>query len=547
MNKRHRLMILFFIFLIAIIVIIGSAKEIAGKYDNFISAFNHSDTSKKLIIGRANDSISLDPAGTTEMDSFKVTVNIFETLVKYENEGSKIVPCLAESWKSSEDGLIWVFRLRQGIRFHDGTVFNAHAVAFNFHRWMDTGNPYHIGQFSYWNYIFGGFPGFVKSVTALSDYSLEIKLTKPFAPFLSALAMPVFGIASPEAVKKYGEEIYKHPVGTGPFCFESWERNTCILLCRNDKYWNGNAKVSEVEFRVIPSSKDRLGQLKQGSIHIADNLGPDDIADIENDIKYDSKLYLYLRPSFNVGYIAINNEKSPFNKREVRVAINHAINKEELIKDVFDNLAKPAKTFIPPFLWGYNENIESYEYNPTKSMQLLAEAGYPEGFKTTLWVMDSSRDYFPKPLLVAQFIKDNLKQVNIEAEIKVFSLNEYLNRIENGEHELALIGWTGDYIDPDNFLYTLLASDNAKPGLAGNYSFYKNKEADQLLTQARQTSNMVFRKNLYRNLLEIVNYDTPSVPLVHTMPVLAARLSVKGYAPHMTGVESLENVDIDLE
>ncbi len=547
MSNRHRLILVILIFILVLVAAVGPCANMAGQYDRFVNAFSRSDDGKKLIIGRANDAISLDPASTTEMDSFKVTVNIFETLVKYESEGNNIVPCLAESWKSSEDGLTWVFRLRQGVRFHDGTSFNAHAVTFNFHRWMDAGNPYHNGQFSYWNYIFGGFPGFVRSVTALSDYTVEIKLSKPFAPFLSALAMPVFGISSPDAIKKYGDDLYQHPVGTGPFCFELWEPNVRIVLCRNDKYWNSSAKVGQVEFRVIPSNADRLGQLRQGEIHIADNLNPEDVVSIENEIKSDSKLYLYLRPSFNVGYIAINNEKPPFDVREVRAAISHAINKEALIKDVFNNLAKPAKTFIPPILWGYNENIVPYEYDPEKSKQLLADAGYPDGFKTMLWVMEGPREYFSKPVQVAEYVKENLAQINIQAEIKVFDFDEYLKRIENGEHQLALIGWTGDYIDPDNFLYTLLASDNAKPGLAGNYSFYKNKNADQLLTQARQTSNMVFRKSLYRNLLEIVNYDTPSIPLVHTMPVLAARLSVKGFIPHMTGVESLEHVDIGLE
>jgi len=521
----------------------GCVKETTSRGGWDINYISHGDTGKTLVIGRANDSVSLDPASTTDMDSFKVTVNVLETLVKSEKEGDQIVPCLAESWKSSEDGLTWVFKLRQGIKFHDDTVFNAQAVVFNFQRWMDIDNTYHNGSFSYWNYIFGGFPGFVKSVTAISDYSVEIKLNKPYAPFLNALAMPVFGISSPGNIMKYGVDTYEHPVGTGPFIFKSWERGKNITLIRNDKYWNYAAKVNEVEFRVIPLSKDRLDELRQGSIHIADNLSPDDIADI----KYDPNLYLYLRPSFNVGYLAMNNEKLPFNVREVRVAINHAIDKEKLINDVFDNLAKPAKTYIPPFLWGYNDNLESYEYNPEKSSQLLAKAGFPNGFKTTLWVMDAARDYFPKPLETAQFIKDNLKQVNIDAEIKVFSLNEYLAKIHDGEHQMALIGWTGDFTDPDNFLYTLLASENAKPGLAGNYSFYRSKEVDQLLAQARQTSNMVFRRSLYRSVQEMVNYDAPSVPLVHTMPALAARLSVKGYAPHMTGVESLENVDIDLE
>lgn len=544
MNKDNKSFFILPILILIIIVIFVSLNNAPVRKRPIMNLNGGTyNTKKKLIIGHANDAVSLDPASTTDMDSFKITVNILETLVKYEKDEGKIIPYLAESWKSSEDGLNWIFKLRQGIRFHDGTIFNAHAVAFNFHRWMDVKHPYHNDSFSYWNYIFGGFPGFVKSVTAISDYSLEIKLTKPYAPLLNALAMPAFGISSPKAIKNYSECIYENPVGTGPFIFKSWERNKSIVLVRNDKYWNGSAKVDEVEFKVIPTSKDRLEELKQGSIYMADYLSPNDIADI----KYDPNLHLYLRPSFNVGYMAMNNEKIPFDKREVRVAINHAIDKDKLINDVFDNMAKPAVTYMPPFLWGYNENLESYDYDPEKSRNLLNEAGFPDGFKTTLWVMDAAREYMPKPLEVAEFIKDNLKQVNIEVEIKVFTWNEYLRKIHNGEHEMALIGWTGDYADPDNFLYTMLSSKNAKPGFASNYSFYKSKDTDQLLIQARQTTNMIFRRSLYRSLQEIVNYDAPSVPLVHTMPVLAARLSVKDYTPYMTGIESLENVDVETE
>lgn len=542
MNKANKPLIILFIMAIIMAAMFGSLKETGSKV-SLVNSSKSYNTSKRLVVGRANDAVSMDPSCTTEMDSFKTTVNIFETLVKCEQQGNQIVPLLAESWKASEDGLNWEFKLHQGIQFHDGTAFNADAVVFNFQRWMDVKNPYHNGSFSYWNYIFGGFPGFVKSITALTDYTVEIKLNRPYAPFLNALAMPAFGIASPEAIKKHGNDLFKHPVGTGPFIFKSWEQNKSIILVRNDKYWNGAAKVNEVEFKVITSNKDRLEELRQGSIHIADYLSPDDIADI----KYDPNLHLYMRPSFNVGYMAMNNEKFPFSNRNIRVAINHAIDKEKLINDVFDNLAKPANTHLTPSLWGYNENLDFYEYDIEKSKQLLAEAGYPNGFRTTLWVMDAAREYFPKPLEVAQFIKENLKQVNIDAEIMVFNWDEYMKKIHNGEHEIALIGWTGDYADPDNFLYTMLASENAKPGLAGNYCFYKSEEADQLLAQARQTTNIVFRKSLYRNLQEIVNHDAPSVPLAHTMPVLASRLSVKGYEPHMTGIESLEKVDLDIE
>ncbi|MBV7272003.1 ABC transporter substrate-binding protein [Clostridiaceae bacterium UIB06] len=540
MKKQYKIITMLFIVICSFITVLNYSSKIKTKNGSVFGSFHRSDTVKRLVVGRSSDAITLDPSNMTDIDSIKVTANIFETLVKYEREGKEIKPGLAVDWKCSEDGLTWVFKLRQGVKFHDETDFNAQSVVFNFQRWMDINNPYHKGQFSYWNYVFGGFPGFVKSVVALSDYTVEIKLSKPYAPFLSTLTMPIFSIESPEAIKKYGTEVYKHPVGTGPFCFKSWNPNDNILLVRNNGYWYTNAKVDEVEFKVIPLGKDRLDQLKKGTIHIADNLSPDDTLTAERD----GKLQLFLRPCFNVGYMAMNNEKTPFNNRQVRTAISYAINKDELIKEAFDNIAKPAKTFIPPMFPGYNESIEPIEYNIEKSIELLKEAGYPQGFKTTLEVMECSRNYFPRPLQVAQYIKESLKKVNIEVNIKTYSWDEYLKRIRNGEHELALIGWTGDNIDPDNFLNTLLSSDNAKLGIASNYSFYKNKEIDTLLTQARETNDMVFRKNLYKKLLGIVNYDMPAIPLAHTMPVVATSLYVEGYSPYITGVESLESVDI---
>ena len=239
MKNVDKSLIIFFVLTVIFIFLFSSFNNTTDSKGHIADSINEYNTEKKLVIGRANDSVSMDPSSTTEMDSFKVTVNIFETLVKCEKEGNQIVPCLAESWRSSEDGLNWVFKLRQGIKFHDDTDFNAYAVVFNFYRWMYEDNQYHSGQFSYWNYIFGGFPGLVKSVTALSNYSVEIKLNKPYAPFLNALAMPSFGIASPDAIKKHNGNMHEHPVGTGPFVSEKWDHNKRVVLHRNDKYWNG--------------------------------------------------------------------------------------------------------------------------------------------------------------------------------------------------------------------------------------------------------------------------------------------------------------------
>ncbi len=497
---------------------------------------------KKLVFARANDSISLDPAKPNDNESFKVTVNIFETLVKYEEEGDGIKPCLALDWKVSEDGLVWVFNLRRNVRFHDGTPFNARAVEFNFHRWMDTDHPYHTGGFQYWYYIFSGFPGFVESVTALSDYSVKIILSKPYAPFLNTLAMPAFAIASPEAIKKYGEDFYRHPVGTGPFYFEEWKPGESISLKANRDYWDRIPLIDELEFRVIGNNRDRVEALEQGTVHIIDGLTTEDISRVQEN----PELRLYMRPSFNVGYLAMHTLKKPFDNQKVRLAVSHAINKDRLIEDVFKGQAKPAKNMIPPLLWGYNDDVEPYEYNPQKSKALLEEAGFPRGFKTTLWVMSQPRPYFPNPRKVALYIAEDLRQVGIDADIQVFEWEEYLNRIKEGEHYLALIGWIGDNRDPDNFLHTLLGSDNAQPGRASNYSFYKNREADRLLAEARQTFNISFRKSLYMQLQVIIHEDVPAIPIVHTMPALAAQRSVRGYIPQITGIEPLSAVDLDM-
>ncbi len=495
---------------------------------------------KKLVFGRVSDSISLDPATATENESFKVTVNIFETLVKYEDEGNEIKPCLATSWEVSEDGMSWFFNLRQGVRFHDGTVFDAHAVVFNFERWMNEDNPYHMGKFNYWLYVFGGFPGLVRSVTALSDYRVKIVLSKTYAPFLSALTIPAFGIASPGAVKKYGNDFYRHPVGTGPFRFESWQKNRRIELAANKEYWGNTPKIDQLEFAVIKSSRDRLEQLNQGRVHIIDSLSPDDVPAV----RQDPNLTLFLRPSANVGFMSMNMQKEPYNIREVRLAINHAINKDRLVEEAYANLAKKAKTLIPPFLWGYNDSIQPYGYDPEEAKRLLAQAGYPDGFETELWVMEQPRPYFMNPCQVAEFIRQDLQDINIKADIRVFGWEEYIEKLKNGEHEMALIGWIGDNRDPDNFLYTLLGSYNAYHGMASNYSFYKDEQVNRLLVQARQTLDTSFRSELYRNVQQKVHNDAPVVPLVHTMPALAAGNSVKGYIPHISDVESLEQVDI---
>ncbi|MBO8128403.1 MAG: ABC transporter substrate-binding protein [Peptococcaceae bacterium] len=495
-----------------------------------------------LVWGRGGDSVGLDPAIVTDGESAKVTINIFDTLVEYEPDSTAVRPALATDWSVSEDGTVWTFKLREGVKFHDGTDFNADAVVYNFERWMHKDHPLNNGECKYWAYMFNGYDedSMVTSVEATGDYEVKITLKEPFAPFIQNLAMFSFGIASPAALEKYGEDFFKNPVGTGPFKFVEWIPDDKVVLEKNEEYWGEKAKVDKLVFRSIPDNSARFLELQAGTIDIMDGVNPDDVAAA----KANENLEVVLRPSMNVGYLAMHMEKEPFDNVLVRRAINHAINKEAIIEAFFTGLAKPAKNPMPPSLWGYNDDIEPYEYDPAKAKALLAEAGYPNGFKTTLWAMPVPRPYMPQPQKIAEAIQADLAAVGIEAEIVSYEWGTYLEKAENGEHDMILLGWTGDNGDPDNFLYVLLDKDNAVVGSSANYAFYKSDEVHDLLIAAQKEMDQDKRAQLYKEAQEIIHRDAPWVPLDHSTPPLFMYKYVKGYVPHPTGVEKLNTVSV---
>lgn len=505
-----------------------------------INPNNTSTSDKTLIVGKSSDALGLDPSVATDYETFQISVNLYETLVKFNTSGSELLPGLAESWTVSEDGMRWVFKIREHVTFHDGTDLNAQAVAFNFNRWMDMDSPYHAGHFSYWQSSFGGFPGIVKSVNALSDFSLEIILSEPFSPFLSILTQPAFGIASPDAIIKYNESLKYNPVGTGPFIFESWTQGEEIVLSRNTNYWDVKPKLTTLIFKVIPAHVNKEDLLTSGQVHIIDNINQTEI----DAIKKDTQLKLYYRPYFNVAYLALNNQKEPFDNLLVRKAISHLIDKERLIDASQNSLTRAAKTFIPPVLMGYHEGLQTPEYNVELAKGLLDEAGYENGFETTLWVMDQSRGYISNPIGAAKFIQSALSKADIKVNLRIMSWDTYLESIKLGEHPMALVGWNGDIIDPDNFLNTFFSSGLENNELTLNYAFYENTHVNRLLLQARTINDSEFRISLYREIQEIISSDVVSIPLMHSMTALATDRSVLNFEPHVIGMETFNHVDL---
>lgn len=494
---------------------------------------------KVLIFGRGGDSVSLDPITVTDGESFKVTKNIFDTLVNFGEQDTEIEGGLASDWEAAEDGLTYTFTLEEGVTFHDGTDFNAEAVVANFDRWA-AGDA---DQFPYYGSMFGGFGDdeghVIESVEATGDYEVTFTLKRPMAPFLKNLAMSPFGIASPTAVEEQGDAFGDNPVGTGPFKFVEWNRNDTVRIEKNEDYWvEGEPKLDEVVFRAIPDNSGRLNALLAGEIDLADGINPSDAETIEGD----ENLQLYERPSMNVGYLGLTNTREPFDDPKVRQAMNHAIDRQAIVDAFFEGYGEVAKNPMPPVISGYNDDIEGYEYDPEKAKELLEEAGLGDGFEMELWAMPVPRPYMPDGQKVAEAIQSDLAEVGITAEIVSFEWATYLEKAANGEADAFLLGWTGDNGDADNFLYVLLDQDNIG---SNNYTYYENQELHDILIEAQTEVDEDARNELYKQAQEIIHEDAPWVPLAHSTPLLAGGSNVVDFKPHPTGSDKLSSVDLE--
>ena len=495
--------------------------------------------SKTLVFGRGGDSVSLDPSRVTDGESMKVAANIFETLINFGEQDTTLQPGLAKEWEASEDGLTYTLELEEGVKFHDGTDFNAEAVVKNFERWANGD----ADTFPYYQSMFGGFKGdeghVIESVTAEGDHTVVFTLKRPQAPFLKNLAMTMFGIGSPEAFEADAEAFGEKPVGTGPFKFVEWKRNDSITVEKNEDYWKeGLPKLDRVVFRSIPDNGARLNALITGDIDLADGINPSDQATISGD----DNLQLFERPSLNIGYLGMTVTREPFGDKLVRQAFNHAIDKQAIIDAFFEGAAEMAKNPIPPSIPAFNDSIEGYEYDPEKAKELLAEAGYPDGFEMELWAMPVPRPYMPDGAKVAEVIQKNLADIGVTAEIVSYEWATYLEKASKGEADAFLLGWTGDNGDADNFIYALLDGDNIG---SNNYTYYDNDELHDILIEAQTEVDEDKRNELYAKAQEIIHEDAPWVPLAHSTPLLAGSAYITGFKAHPTGSDILSNVDFN--
>jgi len=383
----------------------------------------------------------------------------------------------------------------------------------------------------------------VKDVIAIDKYTVKITLKKREAPFIANLAMEFAMILSSDyadALAKKGKEadLGKKPVGTGPFVFIKWKKDDRIIFKANKNYWNGSPYVDKLIFKVITNNSVRAAELKAGSIHIMDFPNPAEVADLAKN----SKIKLVKQEGLNVGYLAFNQEKEIFKNKKVRQAISYAINTEGIVKSVYEGLGKVATNPIPPTMWSYNKALKGYEYNPEKAKKLLAEAGYANGFETNIWAMPVARPYNPNGRKVAEAMQADLAKVGIKAKIVSYDWGTYLKKSSMGEHDMVLLGWTGDNGDPDNFLNVLLSANAAKAKPAQNRAFWRNAEFTKLIDDAKVITDVAERTKLYEKAQLVFEDEAPWKPIAHSIVVEPMLKKVHGFKLDPVGKRRFKEV-----
>ncbi len=477
-----------------------------------------------LVVAEAAGVIGLDPIRVTDSESIEVGELLFEGLVRWKPGTTDITSGLATSWKAEPDGMTWRFELQTNVVFHDGTPFDANAVKFSFERLLDPKHPNYIkGEDGrYWRSLLKD----VAKVVVIDAHTIEIKTSRPYAPLVGDVAM--FPIVSPAAVGQWGDAFKDHPVGTGPFAFESWTRGEQVVVHRFDRYWGKAPALDRIVFRVIIDARQRLVELESGSVDVATSILPDE----QSFVELHPDLVLKSTPGNDISYLAFNSQHPPFDDIRVRRAASFAINKEPIVKLAYQGRAIAADGPLPPTQWGYHKPATRYPYDLVAARKLLAAAIADKRFDPDrvykLYSLSTPRPYLTQPERVARFLQAALAQVGIKTELVLQPYSEHKRAVEAGEHDLAVFGWVGDTGDPDNFLYVLFHSDNAQVGAAQNIAFYRVPGVDALLTDAQGASDEPTRSGMYAAVQDRIAADAPWVPLAHSELVVAARAELEG-------------------
>jgi len=479
------------------------------------------------------------------------SVPIYNRLVEFKIGTTEVIPGLAEKWEISEDGKTYTFHLRKGVKWQDNKEFkptrefNADDVVFSFDRQKNDQNPYHKVSGGSYEYFEGmALPELISEVKKVDDNTVQFVLTRPEAPFLADLAMDFASILSKEYADnmlKAGtpEKVDLNPIGTGPFQLQQYQKDSRILYKAFDGFWGTKPQIDRLVFSITPDASVRYAKLQKNECQVMPYPNPADIARM----KQDKNINLMEQAGLNVGYLSFNTEKKPFDDVKVRQALTYAVNKEAIIKAVYQGAGTAAKNLIPPTMWSYNTSIKDYPHDPAQAKKLLAEAGFPDGFETTLWAMPVQRPYNPDARRIAELMQSDLAKVGVKAKIVSYEWGEYRKRVQAGEHDMAELGWTGDNGDPDNFFTPLAGCAAARPG-GGSASKWCDQDFEKLITQAAQITDQAQRAKLYEQAQVIMHDEAPFFLIAHSITFMPLRKNVTGYVMSPLGRHEFDQVDL---
>ncbi len=506
---------------------------------------------KTLVYCSEGSPENFNPMLNTTGTTFDTTHPVYSRLIDFELGTTNIKPGLAERWDVSPDGKTFTFHLRPGVKWQSNAAFkptrdlNADDVLFSFLRQGKADHPFHkVSGGSYDYYGDMGLPKLIASIEKVDPLTVRFNLTEPSAPFLSSLGMEFASIQSAEYAEtmlKAGkpEQIDQVPVGTGPFSFVAYQRDATVRYRRFDDHWGPKAKLDALVFSITKDPAVRLAKLRANECQVAAYPAPADLPAI----RADASLKLMDQPGLNIGYLAFNTTKKPFDDKRVRQALTMALDRKAIIDAVYLGAGQPAKNLIPPTMWSYNDAVQPWPLDVAGAKKLLADAGYPDGFETDLWAMPVQRPYNPDARRIAELMQSDLAKIGVRVRVVSYEWGEYRKRAQAGEHGMAQLGWTGDNGDPDNFFVPLAGCAAARVG-GGNIAKWCNPEFDALVNKAVTLTDQAERAKLYEQAQVIMREEAPFFLIAHSVAFQPMRKEVTGYVMSPFSRHIFDQVDI---
>ncbi|MDZ3996233.1 ABC transporter substrate-binding protein [Pseudomonas sp. Teo4] len=506
---------------------------------------------KNLVFCSEGSPAGFDTAQYTSATDNDAAEPIYNRLVEFERGGTAVHPALATKWEVSDDGLRYTFHLREGVKFHSNKAFtpsrdfNADDVLFTFNRMLDKAHPFRKAyptEFPY--FVSMGLDKNIAHVEKTDPHTVVFTLNKVDAAFIQNLAMSFASILSAEYAQQLltsgrPSDINQQPIGTGPFVFQRYQKDSQIRFKGNPAYWAPDeVKIDNLVFSINVDPSVRIQKLRRNECQVTLHPRPADLPGLRGD----DKLQVLQQPGFNLGYIAYNTQHPPFDRLEVRQAMDMAVNKQAILQAVYQDSGQRAVNAMPPTQWSYDESIKDAPYDPAKARTLLQQAGVKEGSEITLWAMPVQRPYNPNAKLMAEMLQADWSKLGFKVRIVSYEWGEYLKRMKSGEHDIALIGWTGDNGDPDNWLGTLYNCDAIG---SNNYSLWCDPQYDSLVKKAKQVTDRAERTALYQQAQQRLKQQVPITPVAHSTVNQPISAKVADFRVSPFGRNDFSGVSVD--